>query len=1016
MKETIAEIHIIWYNLRYEFFLCKEGEAIVEKCRFSEEELCRLERVRIPMAVCQYLDDRIVILALTDGFCDLFGFTNRASAYGETDSRMFQSIHPDDLVRVCEAISRFFKEGGTYETVYRARARNGSDFRMIHAMGEFVTAESGVRLAYIWYTDEGPYRLLADSSCTELSRAFHSILHEESAILASKYDYLTGLSSMTRFFEIGSSRADAISASGGNPALVFLDLHGMKYFNRRNGFAAGDKLLQGVARILAHYFGSENCSRLGQDHFAVISREQGLDPILQQVFDACAALQSGLTLPVHAGIYLLHTEKVDISTACDRAKIACDAMRGRYTSCSNYYNLSMRDSEDLQQYIIANLNTAFQEKWVQVFYQPIVRAVSGKVCHEEALARWMDPSKGMLSPADFIPSLEDAGLIYKLDLYVVDQVLEKLKHLSETGQPRVPQSVNLSRSDFDACDMVEEIRARVDASGQPRELICIEITESVIGKDFEFMKAQIQRFQQFGFSIWMDDFGSGYSSLDALESISFDLIKFDMHFMRKFDQGDNSKIILTQLVRMAADMGVDTVCEGVENRDQLDFLKEIGCAKLQGFFFSKPLPPEDIWERIRTGILVGYENPEEGPYFEAIGRANLFDMTLSTNGEPKNFRGYFQTLPMGIMEYQNGSVRFIRSNHSFRKYLHHFYNINISDAEPEFNRAHFGGDELLLEQIRTRSEQHSQMYFNTTLPDGSTAHSTMRWIGTDPVTGCTAVALVILSITPPDCSVNYANIARALAADYFRLYYVNLKTEEFIEYSSGVGSHNLAEERHGTDFFNSARLDARIFLYSEDQAAFLEAFTKENILLQLARQGVFTISYRMMTGYDPVYMSMKIMRMDGDENYIIIGISSIDAQMKEKERLERIREKELSDARLRAVSSKYICLYSVDLATGHYTQYSTNSDYEELRLSKIGTDFFFDALANGSRLVLPEDFPGYREQMQEENILQKIRACGLFTFDYRLMLNGEPQQVHLQASLVNESNGQKLIVGVSKAD
>lgn len=209
-----------------------------------------------------------------------------------------------------------------------------------------------------------------------------------------------------------------------------------------------------------------------------------------------------------------------------------------------YYDASMLGKAEKQRYIISHLDQALAEGWTQVYYQPIVRAVNSRVCDEEALTRWIDPVRGFLSPGDFIPILEDAGLLYKLDLFVVDQIIEKLRRQAEAGLHLVPQSVNLSRSDFDACDMIEEICRRVDEAGLDHGLLTIEITESVIGNDFAFIKAQIGRFRSLGFPVWMDEFGSGYSSLDVLQSVKFDLIKFDMGFMQKLDEGESGKIIL----------------------------------------------------------------------------------------------------------------------------------------------------------------------------------------------------------------------------------------------------------------------------------------------------------------------------------------------------------------------------------------------------------------------------------------------------------------------------------------
>jgi EAL domain-containing protein (putative c-di-GMP-specific phosphodiesterase class I) len=142
-------------------------------------------------------------------------------------------------------------------------------------------------------------------------------------------------------------------------------------------------------------------------------------------------------------------------------------------------------------------------------------------------------------------------------------------------------------------------------------MFSVEITESIIGSDLEFMKGQIERFQALGFPVWMDDFGSGYSSLDFLQSIHFDLLKFDMGFMRKLDESANGKIILTELMRMAAALGVETICEGVETEGQVRFLRRIGCTKLQGYYYSKPITLEEIMQRSQQGTYLSYEDHAE---------------------------------------------------------------------------------------------------------------------------------------------------------------------------------------------------------------------------------------------------------------------------------------------------------------------------------------------------------------------------------------------------------------------
>ena len=249
---------------------------------------------------------------------------------------------------------------------------------------------------------------------------------------------------------------------------------------------------------------------------------------------------------------------------------------------------------------------------------------------------------------------------------MLDQILEKMKTMQQANLYLVPHSLNLSRADFDSCDIVEEIRQRVDAAGIPREKLTIEITESIIGAHFDFMKEQIARFRDLGFRVWMDDFGSGYSSLDVLQSLRFDLIKLDMRFLQNFDKGDASKIILTELIRMAIGLGIDTITEGVETKEQAEFLKEVGCTKLQGFYYCRPVSTEEILERYEKGTQIGFENPDEDKYYATIGRVNLYDQAvIAREASSDGIRHYFDTLPMAIIEFDGEYSQTVRGIQQF---------------------------------------------------------------------------------------------------------------------------------------------------------------------------------------------------------------------------------------------------------------------------------------------------------------------------------------------------------------
>jgi len=510
-----------------------------------------------------------------------------------------------------------------------------------------------------------------------------------------RYDHMTGLPRMTYFFELAEAGKTAIEARGDRGAMLFFDLSGMKFFNSQYGFAEGDKLLKAVSEVIAGKFGSKCCCHIGGDHFAAYAEVSGLEEKLHELISEFGSLNGGRSLHVRIGIFVNGTpDEVPVSSAVDRAKYACDEMRDIYGSGFRYFSAEMLGKAQLRRYVVTNLDRAMEERWIQVYYQPIVRAVNGRACDEEALARWIDPVKGMLSPADFIPYLEAAGIIYKLDLYVLERVLEKVNSFKKIGFPIVPQSINLSRSDFNACDMVEEIRRRVDDAGISRKLITIEITESVIGSNFEYMKEQITRFRDLGFPVWMDDFGSGYSSLDVLLEIPFDLIKFDMSFMQRLDKGEKGKIILTELMRMATALGVDTACEGVETDSQVRFLQEIGCSKLQGYYFQKPSPVKVLLDRFKEGFKVGYENPEEAEYYEAIGRVNLYDLSFVAREDENMLQNIFNTIPMGILEIDNDKVYYVRCNQAYRDFMSRYFGFDVSDPNYAFP-LHGEGDSFM---------------------------------------------------------------------------------------------------------------------------------------------------------------------------------------------------------------------------------------------------------------------------------------------------------------------------------
>ena len=271
-------------------------------------------------------------------------------------------------------------------------------------------------------------------------------------------------------------------------------------------------------------------------------------------------------------------------------------------------------------YLLNHFQEAIEKGFIQSFFQPIYRSVSGKMIGAEALARWFDPEVGLLSPADFIPVLEKNGLIYQLDLEILRRTCAFYQELKQRGTPLAIFSVNLSRQDFKHDDLYEKVISILDQYEIPHEAIKLEITESLMIEESEVFQSAFLKFHNAGFSIWLDDFGSGYSSLNVLQNYDFDVIKYDMLFLK--DNLSRGRQLLASLISMAKTLGIHTLTEGVETEDQREFLLSIGCEGQQGFYYSKPVSGEELITFIEKRSDIA-ETVEDKKYWDEIGRFNF---------------------------------------------------------------------------------------------------------------------------------------------------------------------------------------------------------------------------------------------------------------------------------------------------------------------------------------------------------------------------------------------------------
>ncbi len=273
-----------------------------------------------------------------------------------------------------------------------------------------------------------------------------------------------------------------------------------------------------------------------------------------------------------------------------------------------------------EQYILDNFETALKKGYIKAFYQPVIRTLTEQICSVEALARWQDPTIGLLSPYLFISVLEKYKLIHKLDLSILENIRITYNEMRDKKLPLHPFSINLSRLDFDETNMLKAISDILDKYNVPSTAIHIEITESVMLDNTAYFRRIFDSFHDAGFAIFMDDFGSGYSSLNVLKDYSFDVLKIDMRFLS--DIGLRSKKILSSVINMAKAIGIHTLAEGVETIEQMLFLKNIGCEMLQGYYYSKPMDG-DMYVDYLTNTGLNVENSTDHLYWDKIGQINF---------------------------------------------------------------------------------------------------------------------------------------------------------------------------------------------------------------------------------------------------------------------------------------------------------------------------------------------------------------------------------------------------------
>ncbi len=562
---------------------------------------------------------------------------------------------------------------------------------------------------------------------------------------SSNADPLTGLPSMTYFSVHAKALLESPALADSAFHLVYFNIENMKAYNERFGMAAGDDLIVFTAREIESAFEHALVTRVGDDRFALITYDG--DPIagIERVYEGVRAHNNESNTVIRAGVYE-YERGVQVSTACDLAKLACDHIKGRHNVYHYVYDESLHEKRERTQFILDRFEDALENDGIQAYYQPIIRSTSGRISEFEALARWIDPIDGFISPADFIPVLEEYRLVHLLDLRIIEVVCRDMRALSSEGLQPLPANVNLSRYDMELCDIVEETAKIMRRYGIAPDMVNIEITESAFSENTALLEDCIKRFHDLGMQVWMDDFGSGYSSLNVLKAFDFDVVKFDMFFLRYRDEASRirTRMMIPHLVSMAKELGVQTLAEGVETEGQYEFLRSVGCEKVQGFAFDKPSPVQSVRDRLVSGELL-VEEPGEREYYNPIGHVDLatpysIDQELARSIEMSG------GMPAAIVEFRDGRVSYLRWNSSYIDYLQDIGMNTIENSTAQMNdlsRPQSQGFFKAAEYLRGKPEWLDMSFYE----DQDLCTGMARCVAVDEKTGAAAFLYIAFNVT-----------------------------------------------------------------------------------------------------------------------------------------------------------------------------------------------------------------------------------------------------------------------------
>ena len=435
-----------------------------------------------------------------------------------------------------------------------------------------------------------------------LHRVASIINLRETAALVNQfqYDWLTGLYSKEFFYRKVRERLDQDYER--EYTIVCTNIENFKLYNDAFGREAGDRLLKESAANMKSLLGSHSiCGRYGADRFMFLEEREKEKSDREQFFlgKYMNRPKNMENVAVNWGIYEIYDRSIPVEQMCDRALLAADSIKGQYNQPFAIYDDNLRNKLMREKAIVDAMEIALAEEQFIVYLQPKYRLDDERMVGAEALVRWIHPEWGFMSPGEFIPLFEKNGFIPCLDQYIWEKVCMLLRDWKEQGHPLLPISVNVSRADVYQSHIVDTFSDLIRKYDIDPAYLHLEITESAYTENTSQIISTVEELHKRGFIIEMDDFGSGYSSLNMLSQMTLDILKLDMKFIQNELAKPVEQSLLNDIISMAHRLHLSVVAEGVETKEQEERLQKVGCDYAQGYYFAKPMPVKEFEELLK---------------------------------------------------------------------------------------------------------------------------------------------------------------------------------------------------------------------------------------------------------------------------------------------------------------------------------------------------------------------------------------------------------------------------------